>query len=256
MISKFDQFNEKLSIDTYKSAAEKLKKLGHHTRASNIEKGMNRKLTDYLFNYWLFSIKFIPGKDGDSHKYIYTKLNKEPLQGKLDNLFFDSDYFVDILHDDISSRPLSLSAFFKIDRSKLDKKTLSLVEDYIQDGIELFALQPNLGRTSINDPGKLDPKDLTNSNIDTFHGEFIGKFSDRKSAVEFKKALKNMLFNKIPQYGYDKDEHTDEPLTVSDSIRNSLMKAYPDATLEDVHDVYYKMCNINTNLLYTEDGIW
>lgn len=258
MISKFNHFNEKLKADTYKSAADKLRQLGHNTRASKLTNHMNRKLSDHIFNLWIFGIGFVAGRpaaDGRARpgKHTYNNLTPIPIQGTLESIDFDRGYFEDASFE--SSRPLCLSMIFKIDKSKLEKKSLDFLEDHIHENkIDLFSLQPEIGMSEERD--KIKITDLTISNIDTFHGEFIGKFSDRKSAVEFKKALKNMLFNKIPQYGGDKDEHTDEILTISDSIRDSLMKTFSETTLEEVHELYYKICNINTNLLYSEDGIW
>ncbi len=266
MISKFNHFNEKLKADTYKSAADKLRKLGHDTRASKLNNHMSRRLSDHIFNFWIFGIEFVPGRPeangraATPHKHIYKNITSTPIQGTLEAIDFDRGYFEDASFE--SSRPLGLSMIFKIDKSKLEKKSQDFLEDYIttrlpsghENKIDLFSLQPEIGMSDERD--KIKITDLTSSNIDTFHGEFIGKFSDRKSAVELKKALKNMLFNKIPQYGGDKDEHTDELLTVSDSIRDSLMKTFSETTLEEVHDLYYKICNINTNLLYSEDGVY
>ena len=253
MIIRFDQFNEKLRADTYKSAADKLKKLGHVGRAKKLENHMNRNLTDHVFNFWLFSTEFIPSSNPMTvpHRYKCSKVNDMPIQGKL-KISFDPIYFQDMIEYE-TDRPLSLSIFMKFDKSKLDKKTLEFIDDYIigDNTIDIFSIQPTIGS------GKLNPQDLNNSNIDQLHGEFMGKFADRKSAIELKKALKNTLFNKIPQYdvGYV-DEHTEEMITLSDCIRDNLMKVYQNATLEDIHEVYYKICNINTNLLYTEDGVW
>lgn len=256
MIIRFDQFNEKLRADTYISAADKLRELGHIGRAKKLKNHIKRNLTDHTFNFWLFSTEFIPSSNPNTipHKYKYTKLNANPIQGTLHNISFDPGYFQDITGgDDIIDRPLALSIYMKFDKSKLNKKALELIDDFIINDsiIDIFSIQPTLGS------GKLNPRDLNGSNIDGFQGEFLGKFADRKSAIELKKALKNVLFNKIPQYdpGYV-DEHTGEMITLSDCIRDNLMNVYQDATLDDIHDIYHKICNINTNLLYTEDGVW
>lgn len=258
MISKFNNFNEKLKIDTYKSAADKLAKIGHVSRAKRLNDHINKSLSDHVFNFWIFSSSWSQANQSHTYKNVL----KAPIQGKIFKIDYDHGLFEDS-HGDGSDAALWISVTFEIDNTQLlsenptplermhfkSMKDCGFIRGDNNQYLELFNLQPFLGH------GK---KFQTNGDIgiETLNSEFIGKFADRKSAVEFKRALKNVLFNKVLHYGYDKDEHTDELLTISDSIRNDLLNVYEDSSLGDVESLYYSLCNLNTNLLYTEDGVW
>lgn len=252
MLSKFNQFNEKLKADTYRSAADKLHKMGHESRSKKLYDHVNRSISEHVFNIWIFSSC---NWSQATQKWTYKKINETPIQGKLHSICHDNGSFEDAYHNE-SEDPLWISISFKIDPKSLihvrDRDFNKMKEcGFIRSDniLEIFNLQPYLGQG-----GKF--KTNGQIGIETINSEFIGKFSDRKSAIEFKKALRNVLFNKTLHYGYDRDEHTDELITSSDSIRNDLLKAYEDSNLDDVESLYYSLCNINTNLLYSEDGIW
>jgi hypothetical protein len=248
MISKFNQFNEKLRADVYRSAAEKLSKLGHKSRADKINNHINKSLSDHVFNIWIFGTHWTR----ENQTTTYKNVLKTPIQGKLISIIHDNSLFEDLKGDGGVSSPLYISPEFEITSPFTNTKEFSQMADcgfLRKNNIQIFDINPFLGNDKrFSTDGKIS--------LENINGEFIGKFSDRKSAVEFKKALKNVLFNKILHYGHDTDEHTDELLTISDAIRDGLLKWFEDSTLNDVHSLYYSICNLNTNSLYTEDGIW
>ncbi len=249
MIKKFKLFNEELNPETYISAADKLKEMGHTSRSSRIRNHISR-LPETIFNVWVFDALW-GGQLNQSYKL--TKLNKTPIKAKITSVYFQDDYFKDIIgeYEEFKLKhiqPLSLSFVITplnpddIKSLKRDRKHLYNVMD---DGrIELFQLMPD-----INTENK-SCDILSSGNISTMD-ESICKFADRESAVKFKKFMSDILFNKVKYYSYYKDKHTDEIITISDAIRDHFIDGL-DFELSEVHNVYKKMCNINTNLLYTE----
>ena len=251
-IKKFNQFSEKLKIDTYRSAIDKMRNLGHHSRADKLKEKLRNPLSDHIFEFWLFESKYLPGTN--PHKYKGRNLSNIPLKGKLMDVCFDSEICIDAFIDE-SDPLLTISFFFEIfNLEEIFEKDRSEIVDFMANGkdIELFSLQSTFNDPSMTDRFKFKPP----FGLEPYSTEYVGKFSDRKSAIEFKKTLKKVLFNEVIHYGWDKDDTTDEYVTVSDSIRNFLLETYPESRLEDVHEFYYSLCNMNNNLLYTEDGIW
>lgn len=232
------KFNEELKPDVYSSAAKKLKKLGHPSRAEKLEDWT--KITKWKKNIQEYSQFGV--FDMDIFVAKYQEKEKKVFSGQF-YLYvgFDETPYLENLEDD----PNYNKIVFQIGAIPVDEKTYRTIEsmsmknsaNFISHDLELHNgfLWTNFIEFNIS----------TNEvSIDQLN-DVKGMFNNRKSAVKFKNLIKEMFGGmRYPSGVTDKD-------TMKDHLMHSICDE-GNKPIEYIDEIINSINKVNVNTLYKE----
>lgn len=228
---KYIKLFEELDPKTYKSAAEKLKKLGHLKRSDGLTNYLNSFETKYNLN--LFYSEELDGSDHDK------KIQVECIFDHTNIYYGDEDHgnverFVSDNLQNFSDSYIIIDFYFKI--SSNDVKKYGLASDVVNTfsiGLNLYKNNDDISNKDFKieiylEPGLDFSKVFSDSDPKYLQ---MGLFSDKRSAYSFKKKLSSVLLDDIKM--------------------NDIISFYDG--LSEHYERYMKSIrDINTNLLISE----
>ncbi len=216
--------NEKLSTDVLKRASEKWSKIGHNQKAKNASD-------------WIHNRNF--NKYGDFNCYLLYHNTAQSERDKL-TAIFNKPFIIHTFeyYFDDESAIMTLVFVFRCDSSASSptNRTATGFRD-VKFNLELNLTDDGHGEFSVEEPIRM---------YFNYGGDNI-IFSDKKSALKFKKVLKD-----LPKFIIESDEG-DTPF--GEVFKSDMMKRFNGHENFDAADattILNKFSTINTNSLYLE----